>query len=71
MARKNQIVVTNKNGNFQRLLRPYEKFGKVKAELTKDMRFDNFGKVKRDKYGQPLKLTKAQRASCWLQAISY
>lgn len=62
MARKNQIIVTNKNGNTQRLLRPHEKFGKAKAELKKNVRFDNFGHVKCDENGKPLKLSKAQRA---------
>ena len=62
MARKNAIIVSTRNGKKQRLLRPKEKFGKVKAELSKNMRFDNFGRVKRDKNGQPLTLTKGQRA---------
>ena len=62
MAKKKQIIVTDKKGNKKRLLRPQEKFNKVKIELENNVRYDNFGRVKRNENGQPLRLTKGQRA---------
>ena len=62
MANKKQIIVENKNGKKVRLLTPDQKGAKAAVELKKGIKLTNFGKVKRDKGGNPLKLNKAERS---------
>ena len=51
-----------KSGKEIRLLTPSQKGAKAAVELKKGVKLTNFGKVKRDKGGNPLKLNKAERS---------
>ena len=62
MASKKQILVETRNGKKVRLLTPDQKGAKAALELKQGVKHTNFGKVKRDENGSPLKLTKAQRS---------
>lgn len=62
MANKKQIIVETKSGKKVRLLTPDQKGAKAAVELKKGVKLTNFGQVKRDENGHPIKLTKAQRS---------
>lgn len=56
-------IVRNNFTNEERvLLNPHGKYGKATAELQHGVRITNDGEIKRNKNGEPLTLTKGQRA---------
>lgn len=55
-------VVNKKTGESRVLLNPHGKYQKYTFELKDQKRYTNDGKVKRNKAGKPMKLTKAQRS---------
>lgn len=61
-TRKPIMVVDKKTGEKKRLLRPREKFEKVKLELKTGKHFTNMGKQKKNKNGKVKFLTKEQKA---------
>ena len=61
MAKKIRVV-TSKKGNRVRLMNPQERANKAAYELKTGVRVTNFGEVKRDRNGKPMRLTKTQRA---------
>lgn len=60
--KKKIVVVKSRSGKDIRLLNPAEKSNKFAYELKTGMHFTNFGDVKTDRNGKPLRLTKNQRA---------
>lgn len=55
-------VRNNSTGKERVLLNPHGKYGKATAELNQGVRMTNEGEIKRDENGEPLTLTREQRA---------
>lgn len=62
MANKKQIIVETRSGKKIRLLTPDQKGAKAAVELKKGVKLTNFGQVKYKDNGEPMKLTKVERA---------
>ena len=56
------VQVKTRTGKTVTLLNPAEKGRKCAAELKAGIHATNNGKVKKDKYGNPIPLTKTQKA---------
>ncbi len=70
--RQSGVTVTFNDGEKVTLLNPSGKGEKYAKELKENKRYTNDGKVKTDKNGKPLELTKEQRAyrSAYITALS-
>ena len=56
------VVFNTETGESRVLLNPHGKYQKAVKELETGKRYTNDGKVKKDKNGKEMKLTKCQRA---------
>ncbi len=55
-------VINTQTGDVRLLMTQHGKFHKNKAELDYGVKMTNAGEIKHDKNGNPIKLTRAQRA---------
>lgn len=56
------ILVDTKTGEQRKLLNPHGKFKKNQLELREGIKYTNYGQVKRNKKGQPIRLCDAEIA---------